>query len=332
MSERTIYLGSGVFEAARKTTLDKGQAQRLHGHSFRVDYASQIDLLPQLTVLCDRLNLSYLNELIDNPDNGAVLSWFQSQLVSNQVKRIQLWAGPQSGVTYLAQKGVQTWFRSRFEAAHYLPHVPKKHKCGRLHGHGFEVLIHSPIATSEQVKQVWREIHAHLHHQLLNDIEGLSNPTSEMLAHWIWHYFAKLGLTVAEVTVFETRSTGSVYNGQFFYIWKEFSFDSATQLAHQQKIIGHTYSLRVGLSSSLDEVFQWVEDFGDVKKIFSPLIDQLDHQPLHEILATGSMTECLAWLTKQALGALPKMTRLSVWHTPQEGLRQEYTKLPLWVE
>ena len=29
----------------------------------------------------------------------------------------------------------------QFEAAHYLPNLPKEHKCNRLHGHGFKVEI-----------------------------------------------------------------------------------------------------------------------------------------------------------------------------------------------
>ncbi|MCW9040055.1 MAG: 6-carboxytetrahydropterin synthase, partial [Rhodospirillales bacterium] len=28
-----------------------------------------------------------------------------------------------------------------FEAAHFLPNVPDGHKCGRLHGHSFEVTL-----------------------------------------------------------------------------------------------------------------------------------------------------------------------------------------------
>ncbi|HLZ53000.1 MAG TPA: 6-carboxytetrahydropterin synthase, partial [Verrucomicrobiae bacterium] len=29
----------------------------------------------------------------------------------------------------------------QFEAAHLLPHLPKSHKCRRLHGHSFQVDI-----------------------------------------------------------------------------------------------------------------------------------------------------------------------------------------------
>ncbi|KRH79768.1 6-carboxy-5,6,7,8-tetrahydropterin synthase [Ferrovum sp. JA12] len=331
MMQRTLYLGAGAFEAARHTVAANHPTPRLHGHSFRIEYTGLSDQWVELTKLCQYLDLSYLNDYMACPDNEGLLSWFRSRLDNSSLQRLQLWSGPQYGLTYLSQGDIQTWFRSRFEAAHYLPHVPANHKCGRLHGHGFEVLIYCAPAKQEQVRQVWGELYARLNHQLLNEIEGLSNPTSEMLAHWIWHYFNKLSTPVSEVTVFETRSTGSVYNGKDFYIWKEFSFDSATQ-QNSHTTLGHTYILRVGLSSSLDNVFQWVEDFGDVKKIFAPWIDQLDHQPLHHYFGSGSSLECLNWLSQQAITSLPTVTRLSLWQTPQEGVRQEYSPLSLWVE
>ncbi|HMA98943.1 MAG TPA: 6-carboxytetrahydropterin synthase, partial [Wenzhouxiangella sp.] len=34
------------------------------------------------------------------------------------------------------------WRRFRFESAHQLPNVPPGHKCGRMHGHGFIVILH----------------------------------------------------------------------------------------------------------------------------------------------------------------------------------------------
>ena len=38
---------------------------------------------------------------------------------------------------------VHIWRRFRFEAAHQLPNVPEGHQCGRMHGHGFEVILHA---------------------------------------------------------------------------------------------------------------------------------------------------------------------------------------------
>ena len=50
-----------------------------------------------------------------------------------------------NALKFPAQGGVTLWRRYRFQAAHRLPHVPLGHKCGRLHGHGFEVIVHQQI-------------------------------------------------------------------------------------------------------------------------------------------------------------------------------------------
>ncbi|KXW56245.1 6-carboxytetrahydropterin synthase [Ferrovum sp. PN-J185] len=327
-----LYLSSAGFEAARHSALTEGAKPILHGHSFRVDCVSYECMSPQLTQLCTSLNLTHLNDKLTDTNNESLMTWFIKQLGHENIKRLQIWSGPHYGITFVSGYQQNTWFRSRFEAAHFLPQVGKDHKCGRLHGHGFEVLIHCALQQYEKVYAYWQQLHNQLHHQVLNEINGLTNPTSEMIAYWIWQQFTQGGLSITEVTVFETRSTGSVFNGRDFYIWKEFSFDSATRLPNSQQIVGHTYLLRVGLSSSLDKVFQWVEDFGDVKKVFSPLMNQLDHQPLQDVFGQGQLQDCLHAIEKETLGLLPKIARVSLWQTPSEGLRRNYSELPTWVE
>jgi queuosine biosynthesis protein QueD len=71
-------------------------------------------------------------------------------------------------------------------------------KCRRLHGHSFRVEIHvqgTPAPTTGwvmdfgDIKNAFQPIHDQLDHRYLNDVEGLSNPTSEHLARWIWRRF-----------------------------------------------------------------------------------------------------------------------------------------------
>ena len=82
-----------------------------------------------------------------------------------------------------------------FEAAHRLPKMPQGHKCRRLHGHsfGFSVTVEGPVddetgllldyADIERAVEPARKV---LDHQYLNEIDGLENPTSEILALWLW--------------------------------------------------------------------------------------------------------------------------------------------------
>jgi 6-pyruvoyltetrahydropterin/6-carboxytetrahydropterin synthase len=83
-----------------------------------------------------------------------------------------------------------------FDAAHFLPGVPDDHKCRRTHGHTYEVTIvlQGPvdartgmIVDYQDIANAWREIHDVIDHRLLNDIIGLENPTTELLAPWILH-------------------------------------------------------------------------------------------------------------------------------------------------
>src|SRR5437870_13607470 len=87
----------------------------------------------------------------------------------------------------------------RFEAAHYLPNVGAGHKCRRMHGHSFrgEVAVRGDIDPHTgwvmdfaDVKRETDPIINRLDHYVLNEIAGLENPTSEVLAMWIWEQLA----------------------------------------------------------------------------------------------------------------------------------------------
>lgn len=79
-----------------------------------------------------------------------------------------------------------------FEAAHYLPKVPDGHKCKNLHGHNYrvEIVISGKLDERGFVKdfaEIDDEIAPLLKqvdHRLLNDVEGLENPTAEIIAAW----------------------------------------------------------------------------------------------------------------------------------------------------
>lgn len=107
-----------------------------------------------------------------------------------------------------------------FEAAHRLPHVPEGHKCARLHGHSFmvrleitgEVESHSGwIMDFAELTAAFMPTYQRLDHHYLNDIAGLENPTSEVLAQWIWHQVKPVIPLLSAVMVKETCMAGCVY-------------------------------------------------------------------------------------------------------------------------
>jgi 6-pyruvoyltetrahydropterin/6-carboxytetrahydropterin synthase len=80
------------------------------------------------------------------------------------------------------------------EAAHRLPNVAPGHKCARLHGHSFEITLHVRgelvpklgwILDFAEIDRAFEPLFAQLDHNYLNDVPGLDNPTSELLARWV---------------------------------------------------------------------------------------------------------------------------------------------------
>lgn len=110
-----------------------------------------------------------------------------------------------------------------FEAAHRLPNVPPDHKCFRLHGHSFRVALHvrgpvDPhtgwILDFADISAAWQPMHALLDHRYLNEVEGLSNPTSEHLARWIFERVRPSLPLLARVVVHETCTCGASYDAE----------------------------------------------------------------------------------------------------------------------
>jgi 6-pyruvoyltetrahydropterin/6-carboxytetrahydropterin synthase len=111
----------------------------------------------------------------------------------------------------------------QFEAAHLLPRLPKNHKCRRLHGHSFKVEIVVAGKCDErlgwlmdyaEISSAFKPIWERLDHNYLNKIPGLENPTSEIVAAWIWKKLkSKLPLLV-EIVVAETCTARAVYRGE----------------------------------------------------------------------------------------------------------------------
>jgi 6-pyruvoyltetrahydropterin/6-carboxytetrahydropterin synthase len=109
-----------------------------------------------------------------------------------------------------------------FEAAHFLPNVPKGHKCGNLHGHTYRVelclqgeidQVSGWFIDFTDVSDVCKGLHRDLDHRCLNDV--LPNPTSENLAIWIWNKVVdKFDGKLYSISVSETCSSRVLYKGK----------------------------------------------------------------------------------------------------------------------
>lgn len=110
----------------------------------------------------------------------------------------------------------------RFEAAHFLPNLPSGHKCRRMHGHSFrgQIAVRGEVDPLTgwlidfgDLKRVIAPLVELLDHNLLNEIDGLGNPTSENLAIWIWNRLRPELPMLVRVTIEETCTSRCHYFG-----------------------------------------------------------------------------------------------------------------------
>jgi 6-pyruvoyltetrahydropterin/6-carboxytetrahydropterin synthase len=109
-----------------------------------------------------------------------------------------------------------------FEAAHVLPNLPDDHKCRRLHGHTYYVVIFIDGSIDQHtgwvldfadIKKAFDPLRKVLDHNYLNDIPGLENPTSENLALWIWERLKPELPDLSKLVIKETCTSGCIYRG-----------------------------------------------------------------------------------------------------------------------
>ncbi len=104
----------------------------------------------------------------------------------------------------------------------------------------------------------------------------------------------------------------------------EFHYDSAHWLPYVEKghkcgnMHGHTYLLTVAVDGPLDER-GWVIDFADMKNAVEPLIKQLDHRVINDVIDNPTVEVQLEWFWDRI--NLPGLCELTL----REGLSNSAT-------
>ena len=109
----------------------------------------------------------------------------------------------------------------RAHCARYIPNLDDSHICKQMHGHTFNITIYCKGEINEKdgfvidfydIDNLFNKyIHSKIDHKVLNDINGLSNPTSEHLAKWIWNELILHLPILYKVEVSEDHGTGIIY-------------------------------------------------------------------------------------------------------------------------
>ena len=157
-TETLLYAASASFEAACEIDcLPPGhRARALHGHSYLAEVrcalpeqwaefpgneAAQLRACLERAVLL--LDYQLLNQHLPLPTDENLARWLRKCLEVPGIESIAMQSTANSGVDLDNQDQAHIWRRYVFESAHQLPTVPAGHKCGRMHGHGFEVIVHA---------------------------------------------------------------------------------------------------------------------------------------------------------------------------------------------
>nr|WP_294895218.1 6-carboxytetrahydropterin synthase QueD [uncultured Pedobacter sp.] len=109
-----------------------------------------------------------------------------------------------------------------FDAAHYLPNVSESHKCRKVHGHTYHLTLFFEgeidphlgwIVDFSEIKKVVKPILASVDHQFLNEVQGLKNPTCELISVWLWDKIKPLITQLKRIELKETPTSGAIYEG-----------------------------------------------------------------------------------------------------------------------
>jgi len=110
-----------------------------------------------------------------------------------------------------------------FDAAHRLEGLPEGHKCARTHGHTYRLAVHVEGPLDPKLRWVFdfadlkrktKAVIDRLDHHMLNEIEGLEQPSAEMIVVWIWQRLAPEIPGLTKLVLWENTTSGVVYRGE----------------------------------------------------------------------------------------------------------------------
>jgi 6-pyruvoyltetrahydropterin/6-carboxytetrahydropterin synthase len=116
-------------------------------------------------------------------------------------------------------------------------------------------------------------------------------------------------------------------NDPIVEIFKIFTFEAAHRLPNLppehkcSRLHGHSFRVELYLKGPKTGPENWVMDFGDVKRIFQPIYDRLDHHYLNDIdgLENPTSEQIAVWIYQQCKPLLPLLSKVVVHETCTAG-------------
>jgi len=110
-------------------------------------------------------------------------------------------------------------------------------------------------------------------------------------------------------------------------IYKDFHFEAAHRLPNVPsghkcaRLHGHSFHVRLHIRGTTGEHSGWVMDFSEIKSVFKPLLEQLDHYYLNEIAGLENPTsEHIArWIWERLQPQLAQLHAVEIKETCTSG-------------
>lgn len=104
---------------------------------------------------------------------------------------------------------------------------------------------------------------------------------------------------------------------------REFTFEAAHRLPHAPaghkcaRLHGHSFRVELVCEGPVDAKTGWLIDFGEVKRLFAPFLEELDHHYLNEVAGLENPTaENIArWVWNRVKPVLPVLSLVTVAET-----------------
>ncbi len=110
-------------------------------------------------------------------------------------------------------------------------------------------------------------------------------------------------------------------------IYKEFNIEAAHRLPNVPKghkcarLHGHSFMVSIYVEGPIGDTTGWVMDFGDIKRAFKPIYNQLDHHYLNDIdgLENPTSENLAKWIWQRLKPDLPLLSAIKIKETCTSG-------------